>query len=120
MAKLPSLKPRLKTVSGLGLATTKTAERRITGSRLQSRRYRLWLQSPVCADCGQVVTYPGGFELDHKVPLYLGGADVDDNCQILCVRFDVVEGRSVKTGCHAKKTRSENPGGDGEGVVKTS
>lgn len=109
MAKVPTLKPRLKSVSGLDLATTNTAERRMTGSRLQARRYRLWLASPICATCGQIVSYPGGFELDHKVPLYLGGADTDDNCQILCVRFDAVDGRQVKAGCHAEKTQAEGP-----------
>ncbi|MNE68080.1 HNH endonuclease [compost metagenome] len=56
-----------------------------------------------------MVSYPGGFELDHKVPLFQGGADTDENCQILCVRFEVVEGRSVKAGCHAEKTQADGP-----------
>lgn len=107
MARLQTLKPRLKPAAGRQLATTNTAERRITGSRLQARRYRLWLASPVCAQCGQVVSYPSGFELDHKVPLYQGGADTEDNCQILCVRFELVNGQQVKAGCHAEKTQAD-------------
>lgn len=109
MARLQKLSPRLKAVAGRQLATTNTSERRITGSRLQARRHRLWLASPMCAGCGQVVSYPSGFELDHKVPLHQGGADSDENCQILCVRFEVVDGRQVKAGCHAEKTRAEDP-----------
>lgn len=107
MARLPTLKPRLKPATGRQLATTNTTEQRMTGSRLQARRYRLWLAAPVCVACGQVVSYPSGFELDHKVALFQGGADTDDNCQILCVRFDVVEGRQVKVGCHAEKTQAD-------------
>lgn len=98
MAKLPTLKSRLKPVEGRKLSTTSTSERRMTGSRLQARRLRLWTQSPMCADCGRVVAYPSGFELDHRVPLHQGGADTDENCQILCCG---------PGGCHLKKTVAE-------------
>ena len=98
MAKLPTLKPRLTPVEGRKLSTTNTSERRMTGSRLQARRFRLWQASPHCAECGRVVAYPHGFELDHRVPLHQGGSDVDDNCQILCCGPD---------GCHLKKTVAE-------------
>lgn len=101
MAKLPTLKSRLSPVEGRKLSTTNTSERRMTGSRLQARRLRLWTASPTCAVCGRVVEYPGGFELDHCVPLHQGGADTDDNCQILCCGPD---------GCHHRKTVAE--GGD--------
>jgi len=36
------------------------------------------------------------FELDHKVALLNGGADVDENCQVLCIGPD---------GCHHRKTQ---------------
>ncbi|MCP1646981.1 5-methylcytosine-specific restriction endonuclease McrA [Pseudomonas nitroreducens] len=45
-----------------------------------------------------MVAYPSGFELDHKVPLYLGGADTEENCQILCCG---------PGNCHDRKTRSD-------------
>ncbi|MBA1195745.1 HNH endonuclease [Pseudomonas plecoglossicida] len=95
MAKLPTLKSRLQPVQGRKIATTNTSERRMTGSRLQARRLRLWTASPRCAACGRIVDYPSGFELDHCVPLHQGGADTDDNCQILCCGPD---------GCHLRKT----------------
>nr|WP_279153317.1 HNH endonuclease signature motif containing protein [Pseudomonas mosselii] len=98
MPKLPTLKSRLKPVEGRKLSTTNTSERRMTGSRLQSRRLRLWKASPTCAECGRVVAYPHGFELDHQVPLHQGGADTDENCQILCCGPD---------GCHMKKTAAD-------------
>ncbi|WP_219906060.1 HNH endonuclease [Pseudomonas aeruginosa] len=84
MAKIPTLAPRLQQVGSKLKATASTSERRMTGSRLQKRRYRLWLASPQCAECGVMVAYPGGFELDHKVPLFQGGEDTEENCQILC------------------------------------
>ena len=98
MAKLPTLKSRPKPVEGRKLWTTNTSERRMTGSRLQSRRLRLWKASPTCTECGRVVAYPNGFELDHRVPLHQGGADTDENCQILCCGPD---------GCHLKKTAAD-------------
>ncbi|KAF1005464.1 MAG: hypothetical protein GAK28_03216 [Luteibacter sp.] len=36
------------------------------------------------------------FELDHKVALVRGGADTDENCQVLCTGPD---------GCHHRKTQ---------------
>ncbi len=110
MAKLQSLGSRLKPVQQRQLSTANTAERRMTGSRLQARRYRLWLADPHCAMCGRLVDFPGGFELDHRVALDHGGADTDDNCQVLCVRFDIEDGRPVKAGCHAEKTRVDMTG----------
>lgn len=72
------------------------------GRGLQERRRRLWLANPYCAECGRLVllTYPhhNGFEVDHIIPVSLGGADTDDNCQILC---------SGDGGCHARKTAKD-------------
>ncbi|MCY1297328.1 hypothetical protein D9M70_467640 [compost metagenome] len=95
-AKLQMLKPRLQEAKGRQvqqLPTTK--ERRMTGRKLQDRRLSVWARNPNCAHCGKLCDFPGGFELDHRVPLYQGGADTEDNCQVLC---------SGPDGCHAKKT----------------
>ena len=110
MAKLQSLGSRLRPPKGRQLSTANTSERRMTGSRLQQRRLRLWRVDPHCVMCGCLVVYPSGFELDHKVSLDSGGADTEDNCQILCVRYEVVDGRSMKAGCHAEKTAAEARG----------
>lgn len=46
-----------------------------------------------CCECGRA----GRLEVDHRVPLHLGGAPWDpDNCQALC------------RGCHFAKTAAEN------------
>ncbi|MNE97312.1 HNH endonuclease [compost metagenome] len=74
------------------------ADRRITGRKLQDRRMKVWSRNPHCAHCGRLCDFPAGFELDHKVPLYQGGSDTEDNCQVLCSGLD---------GCHAKKTASD-------------
>lgn len=71
----------------------------MTGRALQNRRLRLWAEANgLCAECGALTAYPHGFELDHKVALYQGGADTDENCQVLCTGPD---------GCHARKTRAD-------------
>jgi len=93
----------LKMAKASGPVVRVVADRRITGRRLQSRRLEMWLSNPHCADCGRWVVFPGGFELDHKVPLGMGGEDVEANCQILCV--DSPDGREV--GCHRRKTGSD-------------
>lgn len=87
------------------------ADRRITGRRLQARRYAVWLRNPTCAECGRVVPYPSGFELDHKVPLYQGGLDTEENCQVLCVHVEIVDGQRVKTGCHVEKSAADQQQG---------
>lgn len=73
----------------------------MTGRRLQDRRLRVWSRDPRCARCGRLTDYPGGFELDHCVPLFQGGEDTEDNCQILC---------SGPDGCHARKTLQDLQG----------
>jgi len=76
----------------------KVADRRITGGTLQKRRFLVWKKDPRCAMCGRLTEYPNGFELDHKIPLYLGGEDVVENTQILCCGDD---------GCHKRKTKQD-------------
>lgn len=80
------------------------SDQRITGRRLQDRRLRLWAAHPHCAACGALTRYPDGFELDHVVPLAAGGADTDDNCQVLCIA------------CHEGKTRVDMAAIRGQGM----
>jgi 5-methylcytosine-specific restriction endonuclease McrA len=111
MARIKTIKSPLKMAESRIAKVQIVADRRITGRRLQARRLSVWQRDPTCAACGRVVDYPSGFELDHKVPLFMGGEDVEENCQVLCVHFEVIDGQRIKTGCHASKTLSEAPRG---------
>jgi 5-methylcytosine-specific restriction endonuclease McrA len=73
----------------------------MTGRKLQDRRLKVWAKDPRCAMCGKLTEFPGGFELDHRIPLFLGGEDIEANCQVLCSGTD---------GCHASKTASDMRG----------
>ena len=75
-----------------------SADKRIQGRALQSRRKKLWTQSPCCAMCGRITEYPSGFELDHIIPLFANGSDDESNQQILC---------SGDEGCHKIKTKQD-------------
>ncbi|WP_025135918.1 HNH endonuclease signature motif containing protein [Achromobacter sp. DH1f] len=102
--KLKTLKPRIAMAgSRLTVAPTPSAKR-MTGRKLQDRRLRIWSANPHCALCGMLTVYPHGFELDHKLSLFDGGQDTDENSQILCVYRDA-QGR--KAGCHDAKTRRD-------------
>jgi len=69
---------------------------RLRGRKAQARRLRVWSANPCCAACRKLTDWPDGFELDHKVPLFKGGADDDANCQVLC-----------PSPCHEEKTRRD-------------
>ncbi len=102
--KLKTLKPRIA-MAGSRLAAAPTlSATRMTGRKLQERRLRVWSANPHCALCGMLTVYPYGFELDHVVSLHDGGADTDENSQVLCVSRDA-HGR--KAGCHDVKTRQD-------------
>lgn len=85
------------------------ATARARGRARQEARLRIWLRDgPNCAACGEVVDITPGtdrpFELDHIVPLWAGGKDIDSNRQCLCVTYDADGG---KRGCHVEKTARE-------------
>jgi 5-methylcytosine-specific restriction endonuclease McrA len=112
MAKLHMHKPNhLRIADTQPLKVQVVADRRITGRRLQARRLDVWSRNPKCAACGRVVAYPSGFELDHIVPLFMGGEDVEENCQVLCVHVQMIDGLRIKTGCHVLKSASEQSSG---------
>lgn len=108
--KLLTAKPRLTVATAPGrLKTSTTKSRRTTGRALQAERMQLWLERGQCCEaCGRMVEHPYGYELDHIVPLALGGSNDPTNKQLLCVWFDH-EGR--KQGCHVDKTRSDGSHG---------
>lgn len=98
MKRLKTLKPRVAVLKTTTVKPLHVANKRITGLRLQKRRLDIWKEHPHCVNCGRLVDYPDGFEVDHIVPLYKGGADDEDNCQVLCIE------------CHKLKTKSELTG----------
>lgn len=66
---------------------------RLRGRALQARRLRVWRKDPHCQMCGRLVSYPDGFQLDHKQMVHKVGEDLDDDAvQVLCIP------------CHDKKT----------------
>ena len=88
--RLTSLKPRISQIETLRGAP---AVKRIVGRELQRIRDRILLRDEyTCQDCGRV-TVDG--EVDHVVPLHLGGAESDFNRAYICKE------------CHILKTKKE-------------
>lgn len=85
------LKTNIKPIDNLVGGTIAT--KRITGRKLQSSRQRIMIRDEyTCKKCGTVTAHG---EVDHVVPLHLGGCESDDNRQWLCVK------------CHSKKSEGE-------------
>lgn len=89
---------------------------RQTGRALQARRLRLWTADPHCKRCGKLVEFNAipyrGFELDHRIPLFLKGPDTDENCDVLCIP----DCHEAKTAEDLKRRRARPrmvPGDDG-------
>lgn len=92
--KLQMLNNNIETLNN-AIPTLKVSSYRITGSKLQRRRFRMWKRDQYCNRCKLFVGYPDGFELDHITPMHKGGEDIEENCQILC------------HGCHDSKTKED-------------
>lgn len=94
MSKLSSLKPKVPTLD-MRTCSTPIATKRITGEELQKIREEIALDAEyICQACGRVTDLRHG-EVDHKIPLHLGGAESQQNRQWLC------------KDCHRKKTEQE-------------
>lgn len=87
-SKLQTLKPRVQVLDTRRVPTMQAG--RDSTPRLRGRRWmekrRAWLRkSPLCEDClelGRVNT--SELEVDHVVPLYLGGKDDESNYRTRC------------------------------------
>ena len=94
MSRITCIKPTIKMLSqsrGAELATVAT--KRITGRRCQQSRQEIAERDGYrCRMCGRLTTR---YEIDHVVPLHLGGRDDNDNKQLLCVP------------CHEIKSKGE-------------
>jgi len=99
MGKLTNIQPRLKTIDPRRKTLQPAAAHRRTGAWLQERNHRIKLRDQwTCKACGRVTS---DLEVDHIVPLHLGGSDDDCNLQCLCAGPGL---------CHAIKTRQESKG----------
>jgi 5-methylcytosine-specific restriction protein A len=94
--KLTTLKSRLATVPGrLQLAATLSTQR-LRGRAAVERRAR-WLRlHPLCEQCESVGRVTAADVVDHRIPLWKGGADDESNLQSLC-----------QTPHHDEKTKAE-------------
>ena len=59
-------------------------ESRLRGRGLQDRRARMLDAEPLCRICVAEGRTTAAVELDHIVPLHLGGDDIEDNLQPIC------------------------------------
>jgi 5-methylcytosine-specific restriction protein A len=99
MPKLTTLKPRLQTV-GNRLATLTpvkpgTVERKRGWAGVNDRNRIRARDDGLCQECKRQGRTSLGGPVDHKVPLWAGGSDNDDNKELLCVL------------CHDAKTARE-------------
>jgi 5-methylcytosine-specific restriction protein A len=99
MAKLNSLKPRIGTLNTQRTRTLTTETQRITGSRLQAIRDRILRRDNglcQCDDCKAAPSPRVADIVDHRIPLWEGGPDTDENRQAMAA-----------DPCHKKKSADE-------------
>lgn len=92
------LKPRLvatNTQRGTMLQANPGATPRTRGSAWMATRDRWFRLHPLCCACEVAGIARVAEELDHVIPLALGGADDDSNYQSLCIE------------CHLAKSARE-------------
>lgn len=96
--KLQMLRPRVATVPGrLQMAAT-LSTRRIRGSALQAIRERILRRDCGicrCAICSRTGAVNVAMEVEHRIPLWAGGAEDDEN------RY------AIARDCHEAKTKCE-------------
>ncbi|OPY88823.1 MAG: HNH endonuclease [Smithella sp. PtaU1.Bin162] len=90
---MKTLKPKLKTLDTR--KGGKIATDRIRGYELQKIRERILLRDDyTCKHCGRVSV---DLEIDHIIPLYLGGKEDDNNRQALCNECHAIKSAGGKT-----------------------
>jgi 5-methylcytosine-specific restriction endonuclease McrA len=74
------LEPKLKPIDPRRGGNPNTE--RIRGAKLQKIRERILLRDNyTCAGCGRITAY---LQVDHVVPLFMGGSESDENRQLMC------------------------------------
>ena len=82
--KLASLKPRVQAAILSHVSPAATLIQRMRGRALQERRRRWFAEHPLCVKCQEANRVRAATELDHTIPLHLGGRDDKTNLQGLC------------------------------------
>lgn len=95
MIKLKTLKPRVELASLNPVRAVTTEVQRLTGRRRQVRNARWLAKHPLCVHCDRHGRVTPAVEVDHAVPLHLGGREDRTNLQGLCGN------------CHKLKTAAE-------------
>lgn len=103
MGKLQSLKPLIATSRG-GMSAITTRAQRKTGSGLQAIRRRIFKRDGyrcICPDCKTLNRIRPATIVDHRIPLWAGGADDDHNRQSM--HPDCHDAKSAhEAGCRAR------------------
>lgn len=95
MAKLTTLKPRLKVIDTRRIKPVYGEQRRISGSVRVGLKRRLWVRDGGhCCMCSRAVDLHES-ELDHRIALQFGGDNTERNLWTLCKE------------CHAGKSARE-------------
>lgn len=95
MAKLTTLKPRLKVIDTRRIKPTYSEQRRISGSARVGLKRRIWVRDGGhCCMCSRIVDLHES-ELDHRIALQFGGDNSERNLWTLC------------TECHSGKSARE-------------
>lgn len=103
---MKTLKPNIKMIS-VATTPTQSGTKRITGSSLYAIIKRFERTNPrVCAECKRLGLTRYGDQLDHKTPLWAGGAESDANREWLCIEH------------HSNKTASEAAIRAGGGILE--
>lgn len=93
-SKLQTLKPRLQVMKPR-LAPSQSETPRLRGRAGVERRARWLREHPLCEHCEAANRVTAATEVDHRVPLWKGGADDESNFSSTC------------HDCHAAKTGKE-------------
>ena len=84
MTKLAKLSQRIPTLDTRRATSPSVSRTDLGWALVQARRRMADKADYLCQVCGRVTAMRDG-ELDHIVPLHLGGSDSDNNRQWLCV-----------------------------------
>jgi 5-methylcytosine-specific restriction endonuclease McrA len=94
MAKLTTLKPRLKVIDTRRIKPVYGEQRRISGSARVTLKRRIWVRdSGHCCLCRRAVDLHES-ELDHRIALQFGGDNSERNLWTLCIECHI--GKSAR------------------------